>query len=84
MIDHTKDKSNRELLEAAKLFKFQYGKKIIKIEYRIYADEECVMISCSGLVWNRSTKCFESVYLNRSHVFRDIYEALETVRSLLK
>ena len=84
MIDHTKSKSNRELLEAAKLFKFQYGKKIIKIETRTWKNKEMWHICCSGMIWNRNKKTFFSDCLYDDCLFDSVYEALETVRSLIK
>ncbi len=77
-------KTNKELLEHAKLFKFKYGRKIIKIETRYYCDEESWIISCSGMFWNRSSLAFESNYISRAHIFSSVADALKVVNELIK
>jgi len=84
MIDYTKAKSNRELLEVAKLFKFQYGKKTIKIETRTWHNKEMWQICCSGMLWNKNQESFFSECLYKDCLFDSVYEALETVRGILK
>jgi len=98
MIDHTKAKSNRELLEAATSFKFpgyEYFEEATGKEGNVtlYINEMSIYghtfwrINCSFGTYDRAEKHFmyyAAFDFQESTRFYDIYEALETVRGLIK
>jgi len=91
MIDHTKAKSNRELLEAATSFLFsEIEIKIVKVP-----GAEWVEIRKSGKICDRKTGMFVGLVnkyaVINGHIldiantrFKDVYEAYGKVQELLK
>ena len=98
MIDHTKAKSNRELLEAATSFKFpgykyfdersgKYCSLTLHINEMSRDDKTFWVINGAAGTYDNVEKRFSYYYeltVPENARFYDIYEALETVRGILK
>jgi len=77
-------KTNMDLFSCAKLFKFKYGRKVIKIESRMYKNEEKWLIICEGLVFEREINDFVSTWNGDKYAFDTVYDAFKVVQELIK
>jgi len=97
MIDHTKAKSNRELLEAATSFKFhgynknEYLREGQEIDITVEKNKDCTWkVSCALGIFDKAEKDFVSVYAYwndkpcENTVFNNLYEAYGIIMELLK
>lgn len=80
-------KTNKELLEHAKLFKFNYMNHIITIEARSFIESSGWIIICDrASVYDRNKKDFvlQGTVFSCDVIFDNIYDAYEVVRELIK